>query len=127
MYRFNFVPAGFFGRVMVRLLNFKLEKAKKYWRNGYVPPQLLSAQSCVACRVRSHPNPSARRLLLHNHPEKVLVEFLPSSNQLNITIRTASDDDQSSSDSEEDPAERARNARDRLSRRFELHKQRKGI
>jgi hypothetical protein len=38
-----------------------------------------------------------------------------------------SDDDQSSSDSEEDPAERARNARDRLSRRFELHKQRKGI
>jgi hypothetical protein len=66
-------------------------------------------------------------LLLHNHPEKVLVEFLPSSNQLNITIRTVSDDDQSSSDSEEDPAERARNARDRLSRRFELHKQRKGI
>jgi hypothetical protein len=67
-------------------------------------------------------------LLLHNHPEKVLVEFLPSSNQLNITIRTVSDDEQASSDSEEEnPAERARNARDRLSRRFELHKQRKGI
>jgi hypothetical protein len=55
VYRFNFVPAGFFGRVMVRLLNFKLEKAKKYWRNGYVPPQLLSAHSCVvSCVVFAH-------------------------------------------------------------------------
>jgi len=31
-------------------------------------------------------------LLLYNHPEKVLVELLPSSNQLNITIHTMDDD-----------------------------------
>ena len=54
--------------------------------------------------------------------------FAPSE-RLACLARKAglSDDEQASSDSEEDPVERARNARDRLSRRFDLHKQRKGI
>lgn len=37
VYQLNFMPSGLMGRVMVRLLNFKLDKAKKYWRHGYVP------------------------------------------------------------------------------------------
>src|SRR5690606_27480077 len=59
--KFSFVPAGFFGRVMVRLLGFNLDKVEKYWRYG---------------------------LVVSNHPEKVKVEFNPKENELFISVRT---------------------------------------
>lgn len=62
IYRFSFVPAGFFGRVMVRLLGFKLSQILLYWRNG---------------------------LLLANGQQRVFVELKPEENILSVTIRTA--------------------------------------
>jgi len=68
IYKFSFVPSGFFGRVMVRLLGFKLQTARKYWKHG---------------------------LIIFNYPEKLMVEYFPDHRQMKVTIRTESvpDDD----------------------------------
>ena len=65
-YKFSFVPAGFFGRIMVRLLGFNLDKVEKYWRYG---------------------------LVISNYPEKVKVEFDPKEHELFISVRAEKTDE----------------------------------
>jgi hypothetical protein len=60
IYTFDFAPSGFFAKVMVRLLSFRLPQILKYWRNG---------------------------LLLSSGFEKVFVEFDPTQKVLSVTIR----------------------------------------
>jgi hypothetical protein len=60
IYTFDFVPSGFFAKLMVRLLSFRLPQILKYWRNG---------------------------LLLSSGFEKVFVEFDPAQKVLSVTIR----------------------------------------
>eukprot|EP00026_Physarum_polycephalum_P000022 Phypoly_transcript_00022.p1 GENE.Phypoly_transcript_00022~~Phypoly_transcript_00022.p1 ORF type:complete len:3281 (-),score=556.54 Phypoly_transcript_00022:159-8669(-) len=59
-YKFDFIPNGFFSRLMVRLLNFSHTTALCYWRNG---------------------------MLLSKGEDQIFMELLPAQQVLNFTVR----------------------------------------
>ncbi|GAM18438.1 hypothetical protein SAMD00019534_016130 [Acytostelium subglobosum LB1] len=60
IYKFEFVPNGFFSRLMVRILNFAKAEAKCYWRNG---------------------------MLLQHDSEQIFIEMDNAKKQLNFQVR----------------------------------------
>ncbi|EGG24144.1 leucine-rich repeat-containing protein [Cavenderia fasciculata] len=59
-YEFEFIPNGFFSRLMVRILNFAKTEARCYWRNG---------------------------MLLQRQDEQIFIEMIPSRKLMCFTVR----------------------------------------